>query len=97
MGPWDPAPPAPEAPQPEPKRRGFRARRLLLIVALVVGALRAHQRQLRLDVLVVEGQRLADALEGAHVAAHGHHAARLVVAQHNAGGASASLALHLAE
>jgi hypothetical protein len=39
MGPWDPAPPAPEAPQPEPKRRGSRARRLLLIVALVVGAL----------------------------------------------------------
>lgn len=39
MGPWDPAPPAPEAPAPESKRRGSRARRLLLIVALVVGAL----------------------------------------------------------
>lgn len=35
MGPWDPAPPEPEAPGPEPKRRGSRARRLLLIVALI--------------------------------------------------------------
>ena len=39
MGPWDPAPPAPEAPEPEPKRRGSRALRWLLILALVIIAL----------------------------------------------------------
>lgn len=36
MGPWDLAPPGPEAPEPEPKRRGSRARRVLLVVALIV-------------------------------------------------------------
>jgi protein TonB len=36
MGPWDPAPPEPEALTPEPKRRGSRARGLLLVVALIV-------------------------------------------------------------
>ncbi len=35
MGPWDPAPPEPEAPEPKPKGRDSRARRLLLIVALI--------------------------------------------------------------